>query len=117
MNVLIFSFIIGLLQIVSSHLPALHADTSVPPITGFANCYEGRHALVTLDSRDLLSEGPTCAPASSRNPSASSGEEPLLIFPINEEGTLEEKPCVAITTPQTYCDIPSGSLLSAFPLV
>jgi hypothetical protein len=45
------------------------------------------------------------------------GGEPLLIFPLTEEGTLEEGACVAIPAPQAYCDIPLDSPLSAFPLV
>jgi len=144
MSVLIFTVVIGLLQILNNQPAVTHADTiatpnvishveqqrthplsyslshkgivGVVPATIFADCYDGRHDFVTLGLRDLPSEGPTCAPASPLNPSVSNGE-PLLIFPLIQEGTVEERECVAIMATQAYCDIPSGSPLSAFPLV
>ena len=146
MNVLIFSIVIGLLKIFSTQPAVSHADimvthnvtsphvdqqrmhpisyspthrgiVGVVPATAFASCYTARHSSVTLGYSDLPSDGPTCVPAPSRNLPVSNGGEPLLIFPLTAEGILEERVCVAITAPQAYCDIPSGSPLSAFPLV
>jgi hypothetical protein len=146
MSVLIFSIVIGMLKILSNQTAVSHADimvtqgvissyvekqqihspsyspiykgiVEVVPALSFASCYTAQRYSVTLSHNDLPSDGPTCTPASSRNPSVSNAGEPILIFPLTEEGTLEEKICVAITAPQSYCDIPSGSLLSAFPLV
>lgn len=146
MNVLIFSVIIGLLKILSNQPAVSHADimvthsvisphvdqqrihpiaysspprgiVGVVPAPAFANCYNAQHYSVTLSYSDLPSDGPTCTPASSRNPPVSNTREPVLILPLTEEGALEEGTCVALTVPQSYCEIPSGSLLSAFPLV
>jgi hypothetical protein len=146
MSVLIFSVVIGLLKIFTNQPSVSHADVIVThslisphvdqqgihsisyspthrgivgviPATTFTSCDTARHYSVILDPSDLPSDGPTCVPSSSRHPSGDNAGEPVLIFPLTEEGTLEERACVAIKTLQSYCDIPSGSLLSAFPLV
>jgi hypothetical protein len=146
MSILIFSVVIGVLKILSNQPTISHADIRVtysvvsshvdkqriqpisysPPLRGvvrvvptpaLASCYTAQRYSETLSHSDLPSEGPTCTPASSRNSSVSNSGEPLLIFPLTEEGNREERACVAITSPQAYCDIPLDSLLSAFPLV
>jgi len=145
MSILI-SVVISLLQILSNHPAVSHADIMVTrsgispqvdeqqvyplfyssslregigvvPASPLTSCYKGQHHSVTLNPSDLPSDGPTCISASSRTPSASTAKEHLFIFPLTEEDTLEEGTCVAITAPQSYCNIPSGSSLSAFPLV
>jgi hypothetical protein len=146
MRALIFSVIIGLLKIFNTQPSVSHADiivtdnvisphvdkqriylisnslsprgiVGVAPAPAFGSCSTSQHYSVILSHSDLPSDGPTCTPASSRNPLLSNGGDPLLIFPLTKEGTLEERACVAITAPQAYCDIPLGSPLSAFPLV
>jgi hypothetical protein len=144
MSVLIFSVVIGLLKILSNQPAVSHADIMVThsvlsphvdqqriypislpprgiigavPAPAFGGCYNAQHYSVALSHSDLPSDGPTCTPVSSRNSSVSNGGEPLFIFPLTEEGTLEERACVAIISPQAYCDIPLDSPLSAFPLV
>jgi hypothetical protein len=146
MSVLIFGIVIGLLKIFSTQPAVSHADIivthrvisphvdkqriyptsyslpsreiiGVVPAPAFGSCDNAQHYSVTLSHSDLPSDGPTCTPASSRKPLMSNGGEPLLIFPLTEEGIPEERACVAITEPQAYCDIPLGSPLSAFPLV
>jgi len=146
MSVLIFAIVIGLLKIFSPQPAVSHADiivthgvisphvdtqriyptsysfpsrdiVGVVPAPAFGSCYNAQHYSVTLSHSDLPSAGPTCTPASAHKPLMSNGGEPLLIFPLTKEDTLEERTCVAITSPQAYCDIPLDSPLSAFPLV
>jgi hypothetical protein len=146
MSILIFSVVIGLLKILSDQPAVSYADIMVmhsvisphvdkqriqpisysPPLRGvvgvvpapaLASCYNAQRYSETPSHSDLPSDGPTCTPASFRNSSVSNSGELLLIFPLTEEGTREERACVAITSPQAYCDIPLDSPLSAFPLV
>ena len=70
----------------------------------------------TVNDSDPGSEGPTCG-TSATNSTGADTREPLFIVPMTREGTLSQQPCMTIATPQRYCEIPSGSSLSAFPLV
>lgn len=145
MNALLSSLMIGLFSIFNIHPVTSRADNmglssemsppahhllrtvryaplpteivEAAPATSLTYCDNAQESSLTLRSSDLPAEGPTCVPVSSQNTAGSDGREPQLLFPFTSEGASEERMCVVITTPQIYCDIPSGSSLSAFPLV
>lgn len=145
MNALISSLMIGLFSILSIHpvvsqaySPGLSSGISpsahhllhmvgyaplpaeiveAAPANALTHCDNVQQSSLTLRSSDLPAEGPTCVPAPSQNTAGSAGREPQLLFPFTGKGFSEEKMCIVITTPQISCDIPSGSSLSAFPLV
>lgn len=109
-----------------SHTPPNTTIVGVVPASAFPSCQDaiGGVLYVTrtrpstiVEHNDRLLDGPTCGTSSSSDTEGTNDGEPLLIVPLTAEGTLSDRPCKVISTPQRYCDIPPGSPLSAFPLV
>jgi len=108
-----------------AYAPIQPTVVAVVPASAFPSCknatgdvlyvIRAQQSPTIAGDNDIPSDGPTCATSSSSYAGADAGE-PLSIVPSNEDGTPSQQPCMTITTPQYYCEIPSGSLLSAFPL-
>ena len=112
--------------------PVAYAPTStmvvgIVPASAFPSCRNpfGSVLYITRPQRvstvvyhnNVPADGPVCTVSSAVPSSLASVGEPLFVVPLTEKGTLSEQPCMTISAPQQFCEIPLGSPLSAFPLV
>jgi hypothetical protein len=109
-----------------SHTPTNATIIGVVPASAFPSCQDaiGGVLYVTrvprtsamVEHNDGLLDGPTCGTSLATGSAGANAGEPLLIVPATADGKLADRPCKIITTPQQFCEIRPGSLLSAFPL-
>jgi hypothetical protein len=109
-----------------SHSPTNGTIVGIVPASAFPSCQDAiggvlyvtraSHSSALVEHSDELLDGPSCGTSLAANSADTAAGEPLLVVPMTAEGTLSDRPCRVITTPQRHCEIPPGSLLSAFPL-
>jgi hypothetical protein len=109
-----------------SYSPTNKTVVGIVPSSAFPSCQDAvggilyvtrtQHSPTTVEHSNVPSDGPTCATSSSSNSASADAGESVYVIPLTEDGTLSDRPCMIFTVPQQHCEIPAGSLLSAFPL-
>ena len=100
----------------------------IVPASAYPSCHNAygdvlyitrpRHTPTVTDHNEVPTDGPFCTvPSTTSSAVVVNATEPLFIVPLTKEGVLSEQPCMIVNVPQQFCEIPNGSLLSAFPLV
>jgi len=109
-----------------SYSPTNKTIVGIVPSSAFPSCHDAvggilyvtrtQHSLTTVEHSNVPSDGPTCATFSSSNSASADAGESVYVIPLTEDGTLSDQPCMTFIVPRQHCEIPAGSLLSAFPL-
>jgi len=109
-----------------SYSPTNKTVVGIVPSSAFPSCEDAvegilyvtrtQHSPTTVEHSDIPSDVPACATSASSNLASADAGESTYIIPLTEDGTVSDRPCMTFTVPRQHCEIPAGSLLSAFPL-